>query len=268
MFDYSRFKEYDNTADLQLGVGLLETGETFRKAREARGLSLEDVARQTKISLRYIKAIEDNSFDVLPGGVYTRGFLRSYARLLDLDAGELLLEFEKQSPVEINDLSEEHAPADFHFPPKESLSAKKFKKAAYCIAFAVIIILAGYLVWAGYTNIVKSNGSGRETVKPADKIESPKENTRQEKTAAVNQKELNVVLAVTGGNCWMRVVSDGVTKFTGTIVAGNSISFKASERIKIKLGNAGAVKVTVNGRIIGFLGKKNEVIEKEFTVQK
>ncbi len=246
----------------------MEIGETFRKAREARGLSLEDVARLTKINLRYIKAIESDSFDVLPGGVYTRGFLRSYARLLDLDPGEFLFEFEKQSPVEKYDLSEEHTPADFNFPLQESSSAKKLKKTAYYIAFAVMIILAGYLVWAGCTYIVNSNGSGRETVKPADLVERLKEGARREKTTEANQEALNVVLAVTGGDCWMRVASDGVTKFTGTIVAGNSISFKASERIKIKLGNAGVVKVTVNGREIGFLGKKGEVVEKEFTVQK
>ncbi|MFA5383255.1 MAG: RodZ domain-containing protein [Eubacteriales bacterium] len=245
----------------------MEIGKTLRKAREARGLSMEDVARLTRINLKYIKAIENDSFDALPGGVYTRGFLRSYARLLGLDPGELLSGFEEQNPVEINDLSEKHTPAAFNFPPKESLSAKKLKKTACYIAFAVIIILAGYLVWAGYTHIVKSNGSGREDIKPSNLIERLKGN-QQEKTTEANQEGLNIVLDVTGDECWMRVAPDGVTKFTGTVAAGNSIGFQASERMYIKLGNAGAVEVTVNGRVIGPLGKKGEVIEKEFTVQK
>ncbi|HAU30775.1 MAG TPA: hypothetical protein DCW46_00460 [Desulfotomaculum sp.] len=258
-------KEYDNITGLQLGVGLLEIGETLRKTREARGLSLEDVAQLTKINLRYIKAIENDSFDALPGGVYTRGFLRSYARLLDLDHRELLSEFEKQGPVEINNLPEDHTPAAFIFPPKEPKSVKILKKTAYYLAFVIIITLAGYLFW---THIVKFNGLGPEAVKHTNLIENLKKDTRQEETAAANQKGLNVVLEVTGGKCWMRITSDGVIKFTGTIAAGDTKSFQASERINIRLGNAGAVKVTVNGRVIGPLGKKGEVIEKEFTVQK
>lgn len=248
----------------------MEIGETLRKAREARGLSLENVAELTKINSRYIKAIENDSFDALPGGIYTRGFLRSYARLLGLDPKELLSGFEKQDPVEINDLSEDHAPAAFNFSPKESLSVKNLKKTAYYSAFAVILILAGYLFWAGYTYIVKSNGSSREAVKPDNLIERLKGegDTLQEKTSAANQKGLNVILEVTEQKCWVRVTTDGVVKFTGIVAAGDSRSFQASERMNLRLGNAGVVKITVNGRLMGSMGKYGEVIEKEFTVQK
>ncbi len=231
-------------------------------------MSLEDVSQLTKISLRYIKAIENDSFDILPGGVYTRGFLRSYARLLGLDPKEIMSGFERQDPVEINDLSEDHTPADFNFSSQEPLSVKRPKKTAYYSAFVVIVILAGYLLWAGYSYIVKSNNSGQEAVKPSNSIERLKEDTQQEKTTPVNQKGLKVVLDVTDEKCWMQITTDGITEFTGIVAAGNSISFQANERMKIKLGNAGAVKVTVNGRVIGFLGEKTEVVEKEFTVQK
>ncbi len=246
----------------------MEIGETLRKAREARGLSLENVAELTKINIKYIKAIENDSFDALPGGIYTRGFLRSYARLLGLDPKELLLGFEKQNSGATNDLSEDQTPAAFNFPPKEPLSARKFKKPAYYLAFAVIIILAGCLLWAGYAHIVKSSGSGREAVKPEILIERLKGNAPREKTTAVNRKGLNVLLEVTEQKCWMRVASDGVISFTGTVTAGNSKSFQASQRMSIRLGNAGVVKVTVNGRAIGSLGKNGDVIEKEFTVEK
>ena len=246
----------------------MEIGEILRRTREARGLSLEDVAQLTKINLKYIKAIENDSFDILPGGVYTRGFLKSYARLLGLDPKELISEFEKQNPVEINDLSEDNTPAAFNFPSQESLSVKRPKRTAYYSASVVIVILAGYLLWAVYSHIVKSDNSGQEAVKPSNSIERLKEDTQQEETTAVNQKGLKVVLDVTDDKCWMQITTDGIPEFTGIVAAGNSISFQANERMKIKLGNAGAVNVTVNGRVIGLLGKKSEVVEKEFTVQK
>ena len=60
-------------------------GAQLKLAREAAGLSLDQVAQQLKLAPRQVKALEDENFDVLPGRTFTRGFLRNYARLLNLD---------------------------------------------------------------------------------------------------------------------------------------------------------------------------------------
>lgn len=65
-------------------------GEALAQARQTRGLALSDVAQQLKFSPRHIEAIESERFDALPGGTFARGMVRSYARLLKLDAGPLL----------------------------------------------------------------------------------------------------------------------------------------------------------------------------------
>ncbi len=67
-----------------------EIGDELRRAREARGLSLRDIQAETKIRLRYLEALEDGDFSVIPGEVYARGFLRSYAQQLGLNSEEIM----------------------------------------------------------------------------------------------------------------------------------------------------------------------------------
>jgi len=65
-------------------------GETLRRARQSRGTSIEDAERVTRIPRKYLEALEQENFSILPAPVYARGFLRSYAGYLGLDPGELL----------------------------------------------------------------------------------------------------------------------------------------------------------------------------------
>ena len=70
-----------------------EIGSRLVRAREARGLTLEDAERDTRISRRYLEALESEQFEVIPAPVYARGFLRSYSQYLGMDPQELLLLF-------------------------------------------------------------------------------------------------------------------------------------------------------------------------------
>src|SRR3990172_8570825 len=65
-------------------------GETLRRARLEKGITFEDAERVTRIPRKYLEALERENFGILPAPVYARGFLRSYAGYLGLDAGELL----------------------------------------------------------------------------------------------------------------------------------------------------------------------------------
>ncbi|MBH77468.1 MAG: hypothetical protein CL897_04480 [Dehalococcoidia bacterium] len=77
------------------GLGI---GERLIGAREERGLTLEDAERDTRISRRYLQALEDERFDIIPAPVYARGFLRSYSQYLGLETAGLLARFPQDSP--------------------------------------------------------------------------------------------------------------------------------------------------------------------------
>ena len=69
-------------------------GENLRREREMRGVSLEEISTATKISLRFLDAIEREDFVKLPGGIFSRSFVRSYARYLGLDDERVVAEFQ------------------------------------------------------------------------------------------------------------------------------------------------------------------------------
>lgn len=76
---------------------LQELGSVFYRARLQKNLSLEELEQQTKIRLRFLHAIEEGNFDEAPGEVYLRGFLRSYAKAVDLDPEQVLIQYEQLS---------------------------------------------------------------------------------------------------------------------------------------------------------------------------
>jgi transcriptional regulator with XRE-family HTH domain len=77
-----------------------ELGSLLTRAREARGLTLEDAERDTRISRRYLQALESEQFEVIPAPVYARGFLRSYSQYLGLDPQETLAMFPREDDPE------------------------------------------------------------------------------------------------------------------------------------------------------------------------
>src|SRR5690349_9403193 len=74
-------------------------GASFKQAREAKGISLDQIAAETRISTRFLQAIEDEEFNLLPGGIFNRGFVRTYAEKLGLDADQAVAIYERMTAV-------------------------------------------------------------------------------------------------------------------------------------------------------------------------
>jgi len=87
-----------------------ELGSLLTRAREARGLTLEDAERDTRISRRYLQALEAEQFEVIPAPVYARGFLRSYAQYLGIDPQEALAMFPREDDAEYQRAAEANSP--------------------------------------------------------------------------------------------------------------------------------------------------------------
>ena len=244
-------------------------GDTLREAREKMGLSMEDVEESTKIRRKYIQALEDNKFEIIPGDVYVRGFLRSYARFLNVDGEKLVQEYN-----EMNDYQMEN-----NDPPQEtvvSIPKKTGKRNGKYLAAVAVVVLAGFIYVLGSSNAGLQNklSDGGESPKstenrpydgaaPEDKgLPTPEDNTSNE----VQVTGMDVVLQVTDAECWMRIIVDDQNAFEGMVGPGSVKTFKGEESVQLKLGNAGAVKVMVNGRDYGFLGANGQVITRAFQV--
>jgi len=123
--------------------GVAASGEALRQAREARGLTRSDVAQMLKLSVRQIEAIEEEHFDKLPGQAWVRGFVRNYARYLDLDPAPLLSRLEPRTPVDPRLDLESNAEGTVPAEPNGYKSPSAFP----ALLALVVLVIVGLIFW-------------------------------------------------------------------------------------------------------------------------
>src|SRR5688572_21114170 len=108
-------------------------GANFRKAREAAGLPLEKIAAETRISTRFLTAIENEAFQLLPGGIFNRGFIRAYAEYLGLDSEQAVADYDRMASAAQERLD---VTRDVDQPP-----ARAPEWNLYIVAAAILLVL-------------------------------------------------------------------------------------------------------------------------------
>jgi len=238
----------------------MDIGRILKEAREARGLTLEEVDENIKIRTKYLQAMEEEQFELLPGGpVYVRGFLKNYGRFLELDVEGLLGAYQERFRPESAGLPERVTPP----PSPAGTGAGPRRRMALALVAAVAGIALFAALSAGGPGLKGLAGDGGQQSHPAP----PPASQEQDPGAAPAERAaaVDLMLDVKNSRSWMQVVVDGSTVFQGELGAGQSKRFEARERIYIWLGNAGAVEVTFNGKKLGYLDGPGVVIDREFT---
>ena len=134
-------------------------GSYLRAAREVRGLDLRDAAQQTRISISYLKAIEDEDFSKLPGEVFVRGFLKNYARFLGLPDDEVMKRYGELSKPQSAPASapvpdaprveqQRHVPVETHAPGPEPAQPGRMGVEPFLWAGAIVIGLVVFILTA------------------------------------------------------------------------------------------------------------------------
>lgn len=175
-------------------------GQTLREAREARGLTLHDMQEKTKIQPRYLKAIEDDRFNVLPGHFYTRAFVRTYAEHLGVDPQPLLSQLQEPQGHELESVSEMpqlSRRADREREPSFSL-AKWFSRGLL-ILFLILVVSVIYIFVDGANMGVDfftgKNQEQKDQISPRTSDDPGQDEDQPE--AGKNKEEENVEPAVT-----------------------------------------------------------------------
>jgi len=225
-------------------------GATLRSAREALGTSVEEAAWRTRIRPEYLRALEDERFDACGHLAHARSHLHSYARFLGLDANALVRDYSEQiqhaEPSSIEKLNER---------VKEE---KRPPKPNWLIAGAVAAVL---LIAASLTGIVRGPGPRTEpsgNALPTLPGASQPSASAPAVAAAAPANGITLVV-VAQGRSWVRVVSDGTLVFEGTITPGASKTFTGTDAVDLTVGNAGVVRLILNGRDLGAPGKAGDV---------
>ncbi|WP_411955505.1 helix-turn-helix domain-containing protein [Alkalibacillus sp. S2W] len=171
----------------------MEVGERLKEAREAKGLTIEQLAQETKIQKRYLSAIEEHDWSTLPGNFYIRAFVREYANAVGLNGEELLDEHANELPTVSEPTSQQY------MTPSRSAgkSGKKNKQMFSMIPKLLVFILligVGFAIWYSVVNFIQpamtddSNNNNSEEIisAPEEDENNQEENTNDENS---NQEE-------------------------------------------------------------------------------
>jgi len=238
-------------------------GQRFRVAREARGMSLSDVAERIRIRSVYLAAIEEENWSIIGAPVYVRGFLRTYARFLGLDPEEAVAAFNRAEGAP----QQSGPPAD---EPEPGRGAPAWAGSVLLWGAATVAVLL--IAFVVFTELTMRRGSAPAIVAAsavpvgASPVATPQPTASTASTpaagAADGPKSLALVLSAPS---WLRVTVDGNVSMEGTFPAGTSKTFHGSSAL-VRIGNAGGVEIYVDGKDLGKLGGPGAVVEHAFTL--
>lgn len=237
-------------------------GENLRRERELRGITLPELANATKVSVRHLQALERNQFDQLPGGVFSRGFVRAVARYLKLDDKHWVAEFARAA----------HEPPEIlaRYVPNPPASSRRSR--AGLSGFVLLLVAFGVGAYFVHEARVQRAAEAAQpsatpamgTTAPAGTEASPAEHLVSQRTAAVPVAAPAPAAATlhlqvdTIEDSWVSVKPDGQPGFEGMMRARESRSFTGKGRIEVVAGNASAVVLTLNGETLPPMGHPGE----------
>jgi cytoskeletal protein RodZ len=232
----------------------VSVGADLARARDERGLSVEDVSAATRIRAGLIRAIEADDFDGCGGAVYARGHIRSIARVVGADPEPLVAEFDSTHVQEPVPVPVPNQPVD----PDLAARAERRQPnwtAAMVVALLVICGLAGYSL---YTN-QSSKGSPSATAEeiPPSASASPSSSPKPVSSvppSAVAQvpREAVAMVRVTGDRTWIQVQTlSGRLLFQAILQHGQTKVFRDAHGLKLVIGNAPAVQFVGDNQDFG-----------------
>jgi cytoskeletal protein RodZ len=169
----------------------MDIGAKLREARESKGMTLEDVQQRTKIQKRYLKAIEENDYSVMPGDFYTRAFIKEYAQTVGVNPDEVL-EPKQQETAAAPVQEEDEAPSrqersqarENDRPPRRERKGIPYLSSIIIGLIVIAVIVFVVWIYAGGSNENNNNDSASETQQPnEDQVVQPNNEQSQEETA-------------------------------------------------------------------------------------
>ena len=281
-------------------------GQELRTAREARDLTLDQAEHQTRIRAKHLDSLERGDYAALPSAVQARGFLRNYARFLGLDADEMVARYDAaqggrrrrsraRKPADPSMSSAAYSAS--YAPPAHERRGGSVLGRVLVGGVALIALVALLIAGAiGLQTLNASNNKPSTILSPAAPTPSPVQSitagTSQSAPLRPTALPSPVGLATptnvpgntgTGNNnpppangavavslqiverTWLRVTVDGNEKYVGAPGPGTLLQYQGT-RVQVDIANAAGVDATVNGRDLGVLGVRGQIVRQTFTI--
>jgi cytoskeleton protein RodZ len=253
-----------------------DLGRKLREARERQGVSLREIADRTKIAVSVLEALERNDISRLPGGIFGRAFVRSFATEIGLDPEATIQEFIVQFPQDSVTVGH---PRSLQIVDHEALESNRRMASTVLGLVAVAVPIAAgvvYLSMAGRgtepadarpaPTVAARSAAGEPAVTPARSQRAVTDTATP--TAPVAGKagddRVTVALTVTRSS-WVSAIVDGEKQVERRLQSGEQRTLQVRRELVLTVGDAGGVEIVVNGTAARPLGKDGEVVTKRLT---
>ncbi|RVU69930.1 MULTISPECIES: RodZ family helix-turn-helix domain-containing protein [Lactobacillus] len=255
---------------------MADIGDKLRSAREAKGLSIADIEKATKIQSRYLTAIEQNEFDKLPGDFYVRAFIRQYAQIVGLDGKELLSEYHQDVPEAKPDEYVENSIDNKSEEVRETTNNKKdlWKNYLPRIAIGLGVIIVLLVVYVLYAHLSSNNtnntadnsnvtvssqsSSSKKKIKPVVKKSKVKVRKVGDNQYRITGMKKNRRLVIKAGDQTINasVAINGVVQWQQSLTSAQKHTLvipKDAQTVVVTLGNDNGTSVKVAGKRIPYV---------------
>ena len=260
---------------------MADIGDKLRSAREAKGLSIEDIEKTTKIQGRYLTAIEQNDFEKLPGDFYVRAFIRQYAQIVGLDGKKLLSEYHEDIPkAEPEEFVEDSIDNKSEEVRKTTSNKKKIWQdylPRIIVGLGIVaVILVCYVVFAHFSSSRNENNNEANDVSVSSdsgkrhrKVKKVKKKSVKIKELAANQFQItglknnrNLVVRAGDQATTVSIAMNGVTQSGQTLTAGQKHTLRIPETaqsVVVTFSNALGTSVTIGGRKVPYTAQNSSL---------
>ena len=238
----------------------MESKSSLAQARETAGLTVEQISALTNIRVAVIKDLENNSVDICGGIAYARGHIRTIAKVLNqktpksisFDADLIVAEIEAAQSEDGRKIIERLAENNVADKPKE----KKRMKFRTLASISAAVLSIGFVAQVAINNVSNIDVD-------TSQITTTRKSFQNE--AASTPAGVNLVVTGISGKSWIGLTNaNGEQVFNGQISSGQVATFTDPQLIKAVIGNAGAVKLNLNGSDLGVAGADGEEVRLDF----
>ena len=281
-----------------------EIGEKLQEARKAKGYTLDDLQQMTKIQKRYLIAIEEGNYSVMPGKFYARAFIKQYADTVGLNGDQLLEDYTDTVPHTHDTDYVEKASANQTRSGNKSDNnlfekVRDYLPTLLILAVVIIIVAAIYLAFIKtnqtakedmitkksepvvVSNVESSSTEAKEPEKKESSIvekEEPKESvsivssTGSQTSFAVEglSEKREISLLAEGGDSWVSIEIDGEMVDQALLASGDSLKAPIPEGAKqanLVIGNAAVTSVSLNGKDVEYAPEAADAVTQKIEFQ-
>jgi cytoskeletal protein RodZ len=222
-------------------------GERLKRERELREVSMEELTKATRISVRFVEALENEDWAKLPGGVFGHGFVRTIARYLGLNEEALLGEYDSARA--------EHSSATPSKPEQRIPAPPKWLPVAAVFLALLLVVgffFAGRYGWRRYANYRAGKKSAAASL--ASQPQNRDEATSPGSTEQASSSAVLDLSVSTSAPTRVRILADEKLLLDVELAAGETRHFSAQQQFEVTAGDSSAVLLELNGKAMPALG--------------